>query len=144
MMSRRPAARISREQSRGRRDTSDAFVGGRVAESTSEEGAGDERRLLERVRHRRQPDDVEEMVRDPREPQRPGHALPVRLAVGGEPEHRLDDATAPPGSTYVSKSVYAPSVSREVSSNTSRSPVTGLTIESPARIICVSFLSSGV
>src|SRR5437763_4749786 len=60
------------------------------AEEASDRSAEDEPRLLQPGRRERQPHGVEMRVRDHGEAQQVGHALPVRLAVGGEREHRLE------------------------------------------------------
>jgi hypothetical protein len=113
------------------------------------------------------------MVRDHGQAERAWHALHVRLAVGSEPEHRLDqrlelqrgaDLCAEAQRLFagvpelVRRAVIdqrdlartelkllASALHAEPSfSKTSRSPVMGLTIVSPARIMVGAFLSSGV
>ena len=61
-----------------------------VAEEPPERSAEGEAGLLQPRRREREPHGVEVGLRDHGEPKRIRHSLPVRLAVGSEREHRLE------------------------------------------------------
>src|SRR6187551_3576037 len=96
----RPAGRAAREwtqfdASGGRspelRDGRSGRVLRRVADQAADRGAGRESGLLDRAGDARSADVVEVLVRDDGHAHRVRHALLVRLAVGGEGEHRLEE-----------------------------------------------------
>jgi len=63
---------------------------GLVAQETADRGAQRKAETLQRRGRERKLDVGEVMLRDHGEPERVRHPLPVRLADGGESEHRLD------------------------------------------------------